>query len=1426
MPSTKQAPRQSSPKSNWWIFLIFFLGTAGIISFVTSGLITPASAQGPLSPKCTPPGAQVLTDPSGDQSAAGGPQQDLISASFAEPFQEDGSSKLYVTMKVAELDPAALPANATWRTFFKVGTTTKFVTVFNDPATGVRYEYGQIDPTTGSQSTQGAADGGYLNDAENTLTVIVSNNKVGGPTAGNTLTGVYSRTQTLAGTAGTGVTATIDTAPNAGTASTATYTLIGNSSCASATPTPTPVPTPTPGGGGGPCNSAGVSVANDPANDHNATIGTSQQDIREVLVAEPYFADGGSKLVLTMKVESLDPNNLPANAVWKVYFNVGSTTYFVSAFNDPVLGPSFEYGSKDANNIDQTQGDADGGSFDAASKSISVTVSNNKVGGPAAGGQLTNVTGVTQVLVGSGQVGGSLQQVDATSGGSYTLAGNAACAPPPTPTPTPTGTPSGDAPTYAVYVPPTGLGGSAGEPSIGVNWKTGKIFYIAGTQTLRVTMNDCVDPATAKWEDVSFPSTSRVTLDPILFTDAKTGRTFVNQLLGKAASMVYTDNDAGVNGQAPGDWIQSQGNGINSGVDHQTVGGGPLAPPLTRDSNSSTPYPHGVYYASQDAAVAQAALSLDGGQTFGPAVPMYTLLQCGGIHGHVKVAPDGTAYVPNKSCGGTQGLVVSTNNGASWTVRPVTGSTASGALIDPSVGIATNGTVYFGYVNGSGLPYAAVTHDKGLTWVNNKRIGAELGIVNATFPQMIAGDGDRAAFAFLGSTTSGDHQSPITAANPFKGKWHLYIATTYDGGATWTTVNATPNDPVQQGSICNSGTVTCDRDPNDRNLLDFNDIQIDKQGRVYAAFADGCLTSACINGDYRNNDYAARASFARQMTGKTLFAAFDPGQPTAPKSPLATATRDASGVHLTWSPPSDGGSPITGYNVYRRAQGDTSATLLASVPASQTSYDDATASESVTYLYHVRAVNSIGESAFCPGSEVIPSLVSDPCSLPGVRAASDPAGDTTPPGAPASMDVSSVSVAEPWFGAGVNKLVFTLKVGAGAAPPSSQWYVIWNRPSGSPDVATYDRNYVAMKTSATGAISYEHGKISPPSVNLPTRFGDADAGSFDPATGTITITISNSKIDNVGAGQGLTALDARTFLGRADGQPVTGLQATDTTSAGSYELVGNASCIPNEAPVAALTATPQSGPAPLTVAFDASGSTDADGSITEYTFTFGDGSAPETRKVSDLGEAAKTTNHTYLGPGTYRAILSVKDNSGDANINVAEKLITVTEGGCVTNWALDANGGVAVASSTYPARNYQPVHAIDGDNTGVDWERGGGWNDSTRAQYPDWLEVNFAGPKAIHEIRVYTLQNNFKQPGVPDENTPADVYGLLDFDVQYWDDAQQQWVTLQSITNNTKALRSVAFNTLTTGKIRVFVKNARANFSRIVEVEALGCPAQ
>ena len=72
-------------------------------------------------------------------------------------------------------------------------------------------------------------------------------------------------------------------------------------------------------------------------------------------------------------------------------------------------------------------------------------------------------------------------------------------------------------------------------------------------------------------------------------------------------------------------------------------------------------------------------------------------------------------------------------------------------------------------------------------------------------------------------------------------------------------------------------------------------------------------------------------------------------------------------------------------------------------------------------------------------------------------------------------------------------------------------------------------------------------------------------------------------------------------------------------------------------PTAAFTAGPASGNAPLTVSFDASSSTDADGSIASYAWDFGDG-------TSGNGGMA---SHTYTATGIFTATLTVTDNNGN-----------------------------------------------------------------------------------------------------------------------------------------------------------------------------------
>jgi len=209
---------------------------------------------------------------------------------------------------------------------------------------------------------------------------------------------------------------------------------------------------------------------------------------------------------------------------------------------------------------------------------------------------------------------------------------------------------------------------------------------------------------------------------------------------------------------------------------------------------------------------------------------------------------------------------------------------------DPSVGIGANNTAYFGYVGADGKPGVATSRD-GTTWTDQQSVGSEFGIKNAVFPTMVAGDDDRAALAYLGTPTDGNYQD---TAN-FKGVWHLYISTTYDGGKTWQTSDATPNDPVQRGSICTSGT-TCG---NDRNLLDFIDSTIDSHGRIEVGYADGCI-SACVTDSTHTSGagpadaQAAYATIARQSSGQPLFAAFDPAVTNVALQSLSV-TKNSSG---------------------------------------------------------------------------------------------------------------------------------------------------------------------------------------------------------------------------------------------------------------------------------------------------------------------------------------------------------------------------------------------------------------------------------------------------------------------------------------------------------------------------------------------------
>jgi hypothetical protein len=93
-----------------------------------------------------------------------------------------------------------------------------------------------------------------------------------------------------------------------------------------------------------------------------------------------------------------------------------------------------------------------------------------------------------------------------------------------------------------------------------------------------------------------------------------------------------------------------------------------------------------------------------------------------------------------------------------------------------------------------------------------------------------------------------------------------------------------------------------------------------------------------------------------------------PSSATAPSAPegLAAEPAKGKGVLLSWSPPaSDGGYPVTGYNVYR-ATASGEEVFLRSVK-NVTSFKDSSTTQGQAYYYIVRAVNAAGEGP--PSSE-------------------------------------------------------------------------------------------------------------------------------------------------------------------------------------------------------------------------------------------------------------------------------------------------------------------------------------------------------------------------------------------------------------------------------------------------------------------------
>ena len=141
---------------------------------------------------------------------------------------------------------------------------------------------------------------------------------------------------------------------------------------------------------------------------------------------------------------------------------------------------------------------------------------------------------------------------------------------------------------------------------------------------------------------------------------------------------------------------------------------------------------------------------------------------------------------------------------------------------------------------------------------------------------------------------------------------------------------------------------------------------------------------------------------------------------------------------------------------------------------------------------------------------------------------------------------------------------------------------------------------------------------------------------------TVTLTSSGGNLKSTSGITDRSGKFATKFSSSLSGTFTINVTASSSGYLNGYDSVQVT--VVNTPPTAYFAASPMSGQAPLEVNFDASGSSDIDGSIASYSWDFGD---------SKTGDVEKLT-HIYKTPGKYYPTLTVTDNLGLSNTYSSE----------------------------------------------------------------------------------------------------------------------------------------------------------------------------
>ena len=380
------------------------------------------------------------------------------------------------------------------------------------------------------------------------------------------------------------------------------------------------------------------------------------------------------------------------------------------------------------------------------------------------------------------------------------------------------------------------VGRKAAEPTMGVD-RMGNAFYAAsdfdgtGGTTARTEVYRSTDGAVT-WQEkspnaggaVDYPPT---TLDPYVYTDQRTDRTYSIDLEGLAGSfLAYTDDQGET-------WAASAMSAPGAN-DHQTffTGPPPVENPLLVPSLND--WPTIAYYCVNALSHVGCSLSNDGGMTF-QELPSQPYVGCVGCQtGHGVVDSEGRVFLPRGGVPGTgetgpAQIAISENAGQSWETVDV----GAGVIPDSrhtAVAVDSEDNVYYVWYDSTfQLPWLSVSKDHGRSWGAPLMV-APPGVADANFPMVAAGEPGKVAISFPGSSVD----DPADASRP----WHAWVVVTN---------NALDEAPVFHAAIGDDGKDPLHRGTcNNRcaGMFDFIDLQVSpKDGTVFGTFTDTCTAA-------------------------------------------------------------------------------------------------------------------------------------------------------------------------------------------------------------------------------------------------------------------------------------------------------------------------------------------------------------------------------------------------------------------------------------------------------------------------------------------------------------------------------------------------------------------------------------------------------